>query len=88
MATCGRPSSASRGENLQADHSSADLREQAGHLAETERAKSEFLMLASHELRGPLSLLRGYLSMLKDGSLGVLPPPAARIMPLLESEAS
>lgn len=62
-----------------------DLREQAGHLAETERAKSEFLMLASHELRGPLSLLRGYLSMLKDGSLGVLPPPAARIMPLLEA---
>lgn len=61
------------------------LRKQAGHLAETERAKSEFMTLASHELRGPLSLLRGYVAMLKDGSLGVLPPAAVRILPILEA---
>lgn len=61
------------------------LREQADHLAEAERAKSEFLTLASHELRGPISLLRGYVAMLMDGSLGTLPTSAARMMPLLEA---
>ena len=34
-----------------------------------EEMKSRFLRLASHELRGPLSLVRGYLSMLGEGSL-------------------
>ena len=34
--------------------------------------KSDFLNLASHELRSPLAVLRGYLSLLEDGSLGRL----------------
>src|SRR5437588_264732 len=42
------------------------LRERAEHLQELERAKSEFLNLASHELRGPAATLRGYLSVLGD----------------------
>lgn len=41
----------------------------AARMAELERAKTEFLNLASHELRGPLAVARGYVSMVADGSL-------------------
>jgi len=36
-------------------------------------AKSEFLNVAAHELRTPITVLNGYLSMLADGSLGQAP---------------
>jgi len=59
------------------------LRAQSRRLEELEQAKSEFLRLASHELRSPVGVLRGYLSMLEDGSLGTLPPAAQQVMPIL-----
>ena len=59
------------------------LREHAQRLAELERAKSQFLNVASHELRGPLAVVRGYLSMLADGSFGDLTPGAQQVMPVL-----
>ena len=34
-------------------------------------SKSEFLNMAAHELRTPLSVITGYLSMLEDGTLGM-----------------
>lgn len=34
--------------------------------------KSEFLSIASHQLRTPLSVVKGYLSLLKEGSFGPL----------------
>ncbi|TMC85733.1 MAG: hypothetical protein E6J06_02870, partial [Chloroflexi bacterium] len=37
-------------------------------------AKSEFLRTAAHELRSPLSVLGGYLSLLSGGDLGDPPP--------------
>lgn len=51
--------------------------------AALEQAKSEFLRLASHELRSPLAVLSGYVSMLQDGSLGELPESAAHAVPIL-----
>jgi signal transduction histidine kinase len=59
------------------------LRAYAGRLASLEKAKSEFLSLASHELRSPLSVLGGYLSLLADGSLGGLPPQLDRAVPIM-----
>jgi signal transduction histidine kinase len=47
-------------------------RDHAERVAALERAKSDFLNLASHELRGPLTVVRGYMSMLADGTLGEL----------------
>jgi signal transduction histidine kinase len=47
---------------------------------EAVRAKSDFLNLAAHELRTPLSVVNGYLSMLRDGSLG--DPPSLWARPL------
>ena len=52
-----------------------------------EREKSDFLRLASHELRGPVSILHGYIAMLEDGSLGELPGPAAAVVPILAATA-
>jgi signal transduction histidine kinase len=64
------------------------LRERARHLEELERAKSEFLNLASHELRGPAATLRGYLSMLEEGTLGPLPEGLREVLPVLQAKAS
>ena len=50
----------------------ARFRELADQLAALERAKTEFLKLASHELRTPVSLLQGYLSLFEEGDLGSL----------------
>lgn len=45
------------------------LRQHAQRMAQLEKIKRDFLNLASHELRGPLSVLRGYISMVEDGTL-------------------
>src|SRR6202158_1451927 len=63
------------------------LRQKAEHLAELEKAKSEFLRLASHELRGPAATLTGYLSMIEDESLGPVPQRLRPIVPVLQAEA-
>lgn len=51
-------------------------RGRAEALAELEKARREFMQIASHELRTPLTVIRGYASMLDDGSLGELPRQA------------
>ena len=57
-------------------------------MRELEGAKSEFLRLASHELRGPIAILRGYLNMLEDGTLGPLPPTVDKVVPVLVASAA
>lgn len=49
----------------------AQLRDYASRMAELDRTKTQFLHIASHELRGPLTVLRGYNSMLEEGSIPV-----------------
>jgi signal transduction histidine kinase len=44
------------------------------------RVRSQFLNMAAHELRTPLAVIGGYLSMLADGTLG--PAPASWETPL------
>ncbi len=63
------------------------LRQKAEHLAELEKAKSEFLRLASHELRGPAATLTGYLSMIADASLGPIPQQLRPVIPVLQAKA-
>jgi len=41
-------------------------------VAAIEENKTQFLNLASHELRGPVTVIRGYVSMLQSGLLGQL----------------
>ena len=52
-----------------------------------EKAKSEFLNVASHELRGPMTVIKGYLTMLDAGSLGEISPKAQSVLPLLISKS-
>jgi len=43
-------------------------------LKKLDQAKSEFISIASHQLRTPLSVVKGYVSMLSEGTYGSLPP--------------
>ena len=47
------------------------------------RSKSEFLNLAAHELRTPLSVVTGYISMLADGSFGPAPESFEHVLQIL-----
>jgi len=64
------------------------LRKKADQLASLEKAKSEFLRLASHELRAPAAMLGGYLSMIEDESLGPVPLRLRPVLPMLRAKAS
>jgi signal transduction histidine kinase len=52
----------------------AEVRELYAAAQESSRSKSEFLNMAAHELRTPLSVVSGYLALLAEGSLGAAPP--------------
>lgn len=47
-----------------------DLQDANSRLQELDRQKTEFLSIASHQLRTPLSVLNGYLGLLQEGGYG------------------
>ncbi len=72
--------------NLQATNQ--DLQVANMRLRELDQAKSEFLSIASHQLRTPISALKGYLSMIPDGDFGTVPPKIGKVVKdLFESAA-
>ncbi len=50
----------------------AELHEKNTKLETLDRAKTEFLSIASHQLRTPLSVIRGYIAMMQEASYGKL----------------
>jgi signal transduction histidine kinase len=63
----------------------AEARRLHEHIERTramEKMRSDFLKLASHELRGPIAVVRGYFSMMADGSLD--DDGLERAMPVIE----
>ncbi|KKW24682.1 MAG: PAS/PAC sensor signal transduction histidine kinase [Candidatus Kaiserbacteria bacterium GW2011_GWB1_52_6] len=48
-----------------------EQREQIEKLSEE---KSEFMTFASHEIRNPITAMRGYASLITDGTTGAVPP--------------
>jgi signal transduction histidine kinase len=57
------------GETLQekVDEQTRDIREKSMYLQELLAMKSDFLRVVSHQLNTPLSIMRGYFSMMKEG---------------------
>ncbi len=49
-------------------------------LKELDQRKNEFLNVAAHELRAPMTAIKGYVSMLLDGDAGKLPPKAREFL--------
>jgi len=65
-------------EQLTQELQSANVR-----LKQLDEAKTEFLSITSHQLRTPLSAIKGYLSMLEEGDFGKLSKKQADIMGIL-----
>lgn len=56
------------------------LKDANARLKELDKLKSQFLSIASHDLRAPLTVIRNFLSLLMDGTYGKLPAAAAEGM--------
>ena len=61
-------------------HSAAMADAAPGEGGGTAAAQSEYLRHLCHELRQPLVVAVGYVSMLEDGSFGELPTEAAAVL--------
>ena len=63
-----------------------DLQKANDRLQDLDRSKSEFVSIASHQLRTPLTAIRGFAELIRDGSYG--PVPAKFFEPLGHIETS
>jgi signal transduction histidine kinase len=61
------------------------LRRQNQRVVELEEIKSTYLRLASHELRTPIGVARGYVDLAQSGELGVLPDRVSQAMSQMEA---
>ncbi len=59
----------------------------AESLAELDRLKTEFLSVATHQLRAPITAIRGYTANMADGSYGPVPPYLTEPLSIIEESA-
>ncbi|MDO8594963.1 MAG: ATP-binding protein [bacterium] len=50
-----------------------ELEKANDRLKELDQLKSEFVSLATHQIRGPLTAIKGYASMVREGDYGAVP---------------
>jgi signal transduction histidine kinase len=58
----------------------AQLRRSNAKLKALDAAKDEFISMASHQLRTPLTAIKGYLSMILEGDVGAVKPKQRAMM--------
>lgn len=56
-------------------------------LKELDKLKSEFVSIASHQLRSPITAIRGYASLLLEGSYGTIPKKAEEALERIEKSS-
>ncbi len=54
-------------------------------LQELDKQKTEFLSIASHQLRTPLSILKGYIELIKDGAYGNVDPLTVKALARMDT---
>lgn len=58
-------------------------------LKELDKLKTEFVSLATHQIRGPVTAIKGYASMLLEGDFGVMPNEVKKpVETILESSSA
>ena len=62
------------------DDATRDLTESNKRLMKLDETKDEFMSIASHQLRTPLTSIKGYISMLLEGDLGKLAPAQKKVL--------
>lgn len=63
------------------------LQELTEQLKELDAKKDEFLSIATHELRAPMTAIRGYISMILEGDAGEIPQEANNFLQVVQSSA-
>ncbi|GAC1682477.1 MAG: hypothetical protein NVS9B3_00090 [Gemmatimonadaceae bacterium] len=56
-------------------------------LAELDRLKSEFLSIATHEIKTPINVVLGYLQLLSEGAYGATTPRQREVLATLQAQA-
>lgn len=56
------------------------IRESNNRLRELDEAKDDFISMASHQLRTPLTSIKGYISMIKEGDAGKVTPQQKQML--------
>ncbi|HSE60741.1 MAG TPA: ATP-binding protein [Candidatus Saccharimonadales bacterium] len=62
------------------NEATSQLRDSNRKLKKLDEAKDEFISMASHQLRTPLTSIKGYISMVLDGDAGKLNPSQAKLL--------
>lgn len=62
------------------DKATAELRRSNEKLKKLDATKDEFLSMASHQLRTPLTSIKGYISMVLDGDAGTITPQQEKLL--------
>lgn len=62
------------------DAATKELRRSNAQLQKLDESKDEFISMASHQLRTPLTSIKGYISMMMEGDIGKISPEQKHVL--------